>query len=267
MPVTLSAIYIYPVKSCRGFAVPAAQLSLWGLQADRNWMVVNANGKFLTQRELPQMALIETVLDSEALRLNAPHQSELTVSLSPYPGVAKTVEVWGDYCQAVDQGEEAAQWFSQFLGQDCRLVRIGAAYDRPVKSNADAQVSFADGYPLLLISEASLADLNDRLPEPIPMNRFRPNLVVSGCDAYAEDTWQQIRINQILFDINKACERCAITTTDQATGTRSSTEPLKTLATYRRVKNGVIFGRNVIHRSQGEIHTGSEVEILSGQLF
>jgi uncharacterized protein YcbX len=264
MSVTLTAIYLYPVKSCRGFAVSSAQLDDWGLQFDRNWMVVTPAGKFLTQRELPQMALIETALSSEALHLKAPNQAELILPLSGNSGSALKVEVWGDRCQAVDQGEAAANWLSQALGLDCRLVRIGANYNRPVKSAANAQVSFADGYPLLLISEASLADLNQRLPESLLMNRFRPNLVVSGCDAYAEDTWQQVRINQTRFDIAKACERCVITTTDQSSGTRTSPEPLRTLATYRRVKGGgVIFGRNVIHHNRGEISVGSEVEVLN----
>lgn len=267
--VTLTAIYIYPVKSCRGIQVTVAQLNAWGLQYDRNWMVVTPTGKFLTQREVPQLALIETAIESEQLRLQAPNQAPLHLPLLPQTGaepLEMTVEVWRDRCQAVDQGEEAAIWFSQALSQDCRLVRIGAAYHRPVKlskTEQPAQVSFADGYPLLLISEASLADLNQRLPAPIPMDRFRPNLVVAGCAPYAEDQWQRVRINQAVFDLVKPCERCVITTTDQATALRDGDkQPLKALATYRRLKGGVIFGQNLVHHGDGQIQANSPVEIL-----
>ena len=262
--ITLSAIYIYPVKSCRGIALTAAQLDDWGLQFDRNWMVVDAAGRFLSQRELPQMALIEPAINADSLHLSAPGMSPLAVPLAVYPGETLSVQIWRDQTQAIDQGERAAAWFSQILGQPVRLVRLGAGYSRPVKpaSTGISEVSFADGYPLLLISEASLADLNERLPEALPMNRFRPNLVVSGCDAYAEDRWQQIQINGITFSLVSACERCAITTTDQATGSRTSPEPLKTLATYRRTAGGVIFGQNLVHQSQGELRAGSLVEVV-----
>lgn len=258
----LSAIYIYPIKSCRGIALTSAQLDAGGFQFDRNWMIVSPTGRFMTQRDVPQLALVETEIGSDGLQLDAPKQATLHLPLAPVRGTVVEVEVWRDRCQAIDQGDEAAAWLSQFLGIECRLVRMGEGYDRPVKRRADAQVSFADAYPLLLISEASLADLNQRLPNPIPMNRFRPNLVVAGCDAYAEDRWDQIRIDEITFDVVTPCERCVITTTDQATGRRESKEPLKTLATYRRVQGGVIFGQNVIHRQQGKVQVGSAVEVL-----
>ncbi|MBW4467965.1 MAG: MOSC domain-containing protein [Pegethrix bostrychoides GSE-TBD4-15B] len=262
--IYLSAIYIYPVKSCRGIAVSAAQLDNWGLQFDRNWMIVNTTGRFLSQRELPKMALIEVSIGDEALQLTTPGQTALTVPLMASPGESRNVEVWGDRTLAIDQGETAAAWLSETLGQSVRLVRLGEGYSRPVKPAplAAHQVSFADGYPLLLISEASLADLNQRLPEALPMNRFRPNLVVSGCEAYAEDSWQQIRIDSVTFDLVSPCERCAITTTDQDTGSRAGTEPLKTLATYRRTAGGVIFGQNLVHQTHGEVRSGSPVEIL-----
>ncbi len=265
MSPTLSAIYIYPIKSCRGIAVDAASLTDWGLEYDRNWMVVTPTGRFLTQRELPRMALIETAIAADALHLNAPGQDGLSVPLNltiGNPTIA--VEVWGDRCMAIDQGEAAAHWLSQFLEVDCRLVRMGAEYDRPTnpKYAENAQVSFADGYPLLVISEASLADLNQRLPEPIPMNRFRPNLVVAGCTAYAEDEWKQMRVNQVLFDVVKPCSRCVITTTDQETAKRSGTEPLKTLATYRRNGKDVLFGQNLVHRGIGELQVGSAIEVF-----
>jgi len=260
-PIRLSAIHIYPVKSCRGIAFTTAQLDDWGLRFDRNWMVVNETGRFLSQRELPQMALIETAIATDSLYLSAAGQAPLEIPLAPTSGATKTVQIWRDQTQAIDQGEAAAAWLSQFLGQSVRLVRIGAGYSRPVQP-IQPDASVADGYPLLLISEASLADLNRRLPESVPMNRFRPNLVISGCDAYDEDSWQQIRINEITFNLFSACERCIITTTDQATGSRNGSEPLKTLATYRRNSGGVIFGQNIVHQSQGEVRSGSLVEVL-----
>lgn len=267
MVLTLTDIYIYPVKSCRGIRVTAAQLNAWGLQYDRNWMVVTPTGKFLTQRDVPRLALVETAIESDHLCLRASGQAALHLPLLPSTRAEDVVgvEVWRDHCRAIDQGNAAATWFSQFLAVDCRLVRIGASYDRPVSARGQqAQVSFADGYPLLLISDASLADLNQRIPEPIPMNRFRPNLVVTGCDPYAEDRWQQIRVNQTLFDLVKPCERCVIITTDQQTAIRNAAkEPLKTLATYRRLKGGVIFGQNLIHRGEGEIQIGRSIEVLS----
>lgn len=270
MSPTVTDIYIYPVKSCRGIRLTAAQLDTWGLQYDRNWMIVTPAGKFLTQRDLPQLALIATAIEADHLYIEAPHQPALHLPLVPQTDAIEAaaelrVEVWRDRCRAIDQGDAAAAWLSQFLATDCRLVRIGEAYDRPVKSmQPSAQVSFADAYPLLLISEASLADLNQRLPQSLPMNRFRPNLVVAGCDPYAEDGWQQIRVNQTILEVVKPCERCVITTTDQQTAIRDAAkEPLKTLATYRRLKGGVIFGQNLVHHNAGEIRVGDRVEVLS----
>lgn len=261
---TLSAVYVYPVKSCRGIAVTSASLDDWGLQYDRNWMVVTADGTFLTQRNVPQLALVETAIEPESLRLNAPNLPALTLPLAPHAGPVLEVVVWRDRCRAIDQGDAAAEWFSTVVGQPCRLVRIGEQYDRPVEPDyitQPAQVSFADAYPLLLISEASLADLNNRLPDALPMNRFRPNLVVSGCDPYAEDSWQRIRIGQIQFEVAKPCQRCIIPTTDQTTAIRGK-EPLQTLATYRRFKGGVIFGQNLVHQGYGEVQVDALVEVL-----
>ncbi|WP_088892736.1 MOSC domain-containing protein [Leptolyngbya ohadii] len=263
----VTAINIYPIKSCRGISVQSAELTPWGLQWDRQWMIVTPEGEFITQRTLPELALIEPVITAESLYLMAPGQRDFQVPLQQSdPGKSMQVTVWGDRCQAIDQGDAVAAWFSRALGTPARLVRIGTGYDRPVDAKYDrgttAQVSFADSYPLLLISEASLEDLNQRLDEPLPMNRFRPNLVVSGCSAYAEDEWQQIQIADVLLDVVKPCTRCIITTTDQETTDRGK-EPLATLSTYRRWKNGVIFGQNLIHRSRGTLAVGNAVQILS----
>lgn len=260
----LSAIYIYPVKSCRGISLASAHLDAWGLEYDRNWMVVNADGHFLTQREFPSLALVETALETKLLRLSAPNLPELRLSLFDRLGEEVNVTIWRDHCQAIDQGDEAAEWFSTFLGVTCRLVRMAQRFIRPVEPNyapQDAQVNFADGFPLLMISEASLADLNMRLAEPLLMNRFRPNLVVSGCEPFAEDSWHTIRIGEVTFNGVKPCKRCIITTINQTTG-KGGQEPLTTLATYRRLKGGVIFGQNLVHKGPGKVYLENVVEVV-----
>jgi uncharacterized protein len=272
---TLSSIYIYPVKSCRGIAIAAGELNSWGLEYDRHWMIVSGSGKFITQREEPRLALIGTEIQTQTLKLSAPELPDLEIPLDRADQAGKIlVVVWRDQCQAIDQGNEAAAWFSNYLQRDCRLVRMGEDFNRPVSSayaRHPAQVSFADGFPMLLISEASLADLNSRLLEPLPMNRFRPNFVVSGCEPYAEDTWQTIQIGEIVFDVVKPCERCIITTTDQTTAIRSK-EPLLTLGTYRRSPKGaILFGQNIIPRTykgevkdevKGEVYVGQTIQVI-----
>ncbi|MBD2102296.1 MOSC domain-containing protein [Leptolyngbya sp. FACHB-261] len=263
----LSAIYVYPVKSCAGIELDAAHLDTWGLRYDRNWLIVDEKGSFLTQRAFPRLALIKTALEPDSLRLTSPGMPEFSVPLAPIASERLSVTVWDDQCQAVDQGSAAAEWLSTFLETPCRLVRIGEGYDRPVEPDyisEPAQVSFADAYPLLVISEASLRDLNARLEIPLPMNRFRPNLVVFGCEPYAEDGWRAVRIGNATFRGVKLCERCAITTTDQATAERGK-EPLVTLATYRRAKSGVVFGQNLVHTNIGEVRRGDAVEVLEVQ--
>ncbi len=269
----LSALHIYPVKSCRGLTVTSADLDDHGFIGDRRFMVVSAEDDlFLTQRTHPRMALIETTLTKEALTLSSPKHGSVSVppaSRLPSPAsVTRRVTVWKSTVTADDCGEEAAEWLSDFLGLPLRLVRMGGAFQRPiVKPTAQPGdvVSFADAYPLLVISEASLADLNSRLADPLPMNRFRPNLVVAGCEPYAEDTWAHIRINGVVFRNAGPCARCPITTTDQLTALRAK-EPLKTLATYRRDPDDstdVNFGTNLIHETKrGTLHTGDTVTLL-----
>ena len=260
----ISAIHIYPVKSCCGISVTSARLDTWGLEYDRHWMVVNEDGRFLTQRQLPSLALVETALEPEFLRLSAPNLPDLRLPLSGILGEEVDVVVWRDRCRAVDQGNEAAEWFSNHLGKTCRLVKMGERFSRPVDPDyapQAAQVNFADGFPLLVISEASLAELNTRLPAPMPMDRFRPNLVVSGCEPFAEDKWRAVRIGKVTFHGVKLCQRCIITTIDQMTGV-GGREPLITLGTYRGVKGGVVFGQNLVHEGLGELSLGNVVEVL-----
>ncbi|MGO9831040.1 MAG: MOSC domain-containing protein [Myxococcaceae bacterium] len=262
--ITVAALNVYPVKSCRGIPLGAATLDRWGLQHDRNWMVVDRDGRFVSQRTQPRLALVEPNLGPERLTLRAPAMPTLELPVSGRAGPQRSVSVWNDTCLALDQGDAAAAWFAQYLGLPHRLVRIGAGYERAVAEAsypAGAEVAFADGFPLLVLSLASLQALNARLAEPVLMNRFRPNLVVQGCEEFAEDGWKRFRIGDVTFQVATACQRCAITTVDQATGATGK-EPLATLATFRRSGDGVIFGRNVVHQGGGTIRVGDPVEVL-----
>ncbi|HZS75619.1 MAG TPA: MOSC N-terminal beta barrel domain-containing protein [Ktedonobacteraceae bacterium] len=264
----VSALYIYPIKSCAGIALDEAVIGARGFVHDRAFMLINLEGHFLTQRAQPRMALIHPQLCRDgSYAVQAPGMPELTFSART-TGVRRQVVIWKDTCEAVDQGDDIANWFSAFLGISCRLVAMPNDYIRKVNPHyaisEQNSVGFADGYPFLLISEASLADLNTRLPFPLPMNRFRPNIVVSGTLPYAEDTWRVIRIGPLLFHIVKPCARCPIPTTDQETAQRGK-EPLKTLATYRHAQKGVMFGQNLIHEGEGIVRVGTCVEVVKAE--
>jgi uncharacterized protein YcbX len=253
------------VKSCAGTSLDQATVGLRGIEHDREFMLVGADRRFLTQRELPRLALSRPSLHDGCLRIEAPGLSPLEVTPSDNRRSFEVV-VWRDTVMAVDQGNEAAEWFSTFLGTEVRLVKIAddtvRAVDPVYAPRASDQVGLADGYPLLLVSEESLQDLNKRLAQPLPMNRFRPNVVVRGWGVpFGEDTWGQISIGTVIFDVVKGCARCSITTTDQATAERGA-EPLATLATYRRVPRGVLFGQNLVHQMQGTLQLGDPVRVL-----
>ncbi len=262
--LTLTGIYIYPIKSTAGIALDKAYVGKRGFEYDRQWMVVDNKGKFMTQRHFPRMALIRIQQSKEQLIIDAPAQQPLLIPLVLRSPQRISVEVWGDICDAIPLGEEVANWFSEFLGTSCQLVYLPEDSLRPIKSRYqlnNEQVGFADGFPFLLISDASLADLNQRLEQPVPMNRFRPNLVVSGCEAFAEDGWQSIKIGSIAFRVVKPCDRCVITTVDQAQGIRGK-EPLHTLAQYRRWDGKIWFGQNLIQEQLGMLKIGDSVEVI-----
>jgi uncharacterized protein len=250
MAASIAALYVYPVKSCRGIALETSPVGERGLAFDREWMIVDADARFVTQRDLPRLALIEPSLTGAALEFSAPWNGRLAVPLD-FAGTARTVTLWNDSFPALDQGDEAAAWLSSALQHPLRLVR----FDRSVKRHCNtafagesgAHTAFADAYPLLILSEASLADLNSRLTQPLPMNRFRPNVVLSGIDAYDEDHIDEIRAAGLAFKLVKRCTRCQITTTDQSTAA-VGTEPLSTLGGYRMNAElgGVTFGMNAI---------------------
>lgn len=259
----VSGLFVYPIKSCRGYALDTARLGRRGIAHDREF-ALTANGRVLTQRECPTMALIEPILDGDGLVISAPGMAALVLRAND-TGDRRQVEVWGDLCVGVDQGDAAADWFTAFLGMTCRLVRMADDHVRPVDIEAlpGREVGFADGYPLLLIGEGSLDALNARMPRPLPMDRFRPNIVVSGASPYAEDGWDHIRIGQQELRVSKPCVRCVVTTTDQQTGERG-VEPLRTLSEYRRSPlGGVTFGQNVAHFGDGNLRVRDAVEVVA----
>ncbi len=263
--ITVASLIYYPIKACRGFEVDETNVERLGLEGDRRMMVVTPEGGFLTQRDYPKLALVTPSISGEKLTLSAPNTDSSTVSIQK-SGSTRPVDIWHSQgVQAVDQGETAAEWFSDWLGTAVRLVHIAEGYIRRINEkyavNADDHTAFADGYPILLTSEESLADLNTRLEIPVPMNRFRPNLVVKGCEPFAEDTWTRIRIGNVEVAVVKPCARCVVTTIDKETLVQSK-EPLKALSSYRKRDGGAMFGQNVIPLNEGRLELGMKVEIL-----
>lgn len=247
---TITALNIYPVKSCAGIPLQRARLTRTGFEHDRQWMIVRPDGRFVTQRELPRLALIRPVL-SDHLRLHAPATDPLSVA-AEHDGERVDVIVWRDRCRAIDAGETAATWLEKFLGEPFRLVRFDPAWSRPADAawthGTEAFAQFSDAFPWLLISQGSLDALNERLEQPLPMNRFRPNIVISGVAAFEEDLIDTLSDERVTLRPVKPCTRCAITTTDQTTGERDGEEPLRTLRAFRlnRELRGVAFGQNAI---------------------
>ncbi len=256
--VILSQIWIYPVKSMAGISLDSVNLLAKGLQYDRQWMLVDQDNHFLSQRQHPQMSQIKVSLVDTGLKL---HYKDLPALVVPWFDPKQNyedrirVKIWQDNCEAIHLNRQFDQWFQQILNIPCKLVFMPEESQRavdPAYAKNREQTRFSDGFPLLLISEASLADLNRRLPAPVSMQRFRPNLVVSGCDAYAEDNWQTFQIGDILFQVVKPCSRCIITTIDPQTGKRNSQEPLQTLMQYRKKDNKVFFGQNILFEAAGD---------------
>jgi len=260
----ISELFWYPIKSCRALSADTVTLDARGIVGDREYVVVDAEGTFLTQREYPQLALVTPEPAAVGFAVSAPGHDRC--AWHPHTTGARTVvTIWGDRCEGIDQGEAPNAWFSDLLGAPCRLVRFATDTPRRVDpayavSDHD-QVAFSDGYPLLLATEESLADLNQRLPAPLLMNRFRPNIVVRGAQAYDDDAWSRIQLGELGASAVKPCIRCQITTTDQATA-EVGVEPLRTLRTYRYVRNrGVWFGQNVIHDGAGTLRIGDPVRV------
>ncbi len=243
-------LYIYPVKSCRGIPQETVRLMPTGFEWDRQWMAIDATDSFITQRTHPKLATVEPVLHPDALVLNAAGAGSLRVPLQ-HVGPSVTVRVWNDVCIAQDQGDEASAWLSAVIGDATRLVRVGTAMDRMASARfagpEPAPVTFVDGYPILVCNRASLDELNTRMPAPVPMARFRPNLVLEGLAPFAEDRIAALRIGDVTLRLVKPSVRCVITSTDQLTGERS-TNPLPVLRQFRfsRELLGVTFGENAV---------------------
>jgi uncharacterized protein YcbX len=257
--VAISALYVHPIKSCAGIGVREALLIETGLEFDRAWMVVDAYGRFLTQRELPRMALITPTLKHTEVVLRAPGMLALHLALDAVEDPTR-VTVWKDEVAAYDMGDLAAQWFTDFLGQKCRLARFDPEQKRLSNKqwtgDIDAENAFSDGYPVLVTSDASLADLNQRLAQrgakPVEMNRFRPNIVLSGLDAYGEDHLDEICFDtpegEVVLKLVKPCSRCTIPSVDPSTGEQGH-EPGDTLGTYRadaRLDGAITFAMNAV---------------------
>ena len=288
----LSQINIYPIKSLKGISLSESTVEQRGLRFDRRWMLTDRDGIFFTQRETPKMATIAVEAEPSGLIVTADGFPSLRIPAEPDSGRRQRVVVWQSEMQGEVYLGEISEWFSEVLQRNCQLVRMPETSERHINPRFDTGkdiVSFADGYPLLVIGEASLANLNGRIarranesdeepPPPLPMDRFRPNLVVEGSDPFEEDTWSRIRIGDTIFRSTKPCERCVMTTVDQASGSFDGKEPLRTLAAFRMAKdlfpetfesrgvtaNAVLFGQNLVPENPGSsIRIGDRIEALA----
>jgi uncharacterized protein YcbX len=259
--VQLSGLFVYPIKACAGIALERAAVVARGLALDRRYMLIDRSDRFVTQREVPRLCLVSTALEDSRLLLAAPGAPTLTLpqALDEAENERTGYQVWDDTGSALCHNA-GSRWFSDFLNDDVRLVYMPESERRavnPKRARAGDIVSFADAYPFLVISEASLADLNSRLEAPLEMRRFRPNLVLAGCEPFAEDAFKTLSIGNVSFRAVKRCDRCAVTTVDPITGERGK-EPLRTLARYRQAEGKVWFGMNLIHDGSGELRLGDE---------
>jgi hypothetical protein len=291
--IEITGLFIYPVKSLGGISLREAELGARGLMFDREWVIVDTNNRFISQREIPRMSLIQTAIDHAngclILRLpNTPDDNNAAPPTSAIRNLGRSggsnyqelsipldqsekfetikVTVWSDSAQATIENTETNTALSKYLGQEVRLVRMAPGYKRrvdgryaPAKENI---VGFADAFPLLIISEESLEDLNDRLEYPVLMNRFRPNITARGGGAFAEDTWNKVKVSGIEMDLVKPCDRCVITTIDQESGVQGK-EPLRTLANFRKKNGKILFGQNAIFKGQGKLVVGDQVFVLN----
>jgi uncharacterized protein YcbX len=264
----LTALNTYPVKSCRGIALQSARVAETGLADDRHWMLVRPNGRFVTQRELPRLALVGTSVTPDLLQLSAPGMTPLSVARD-VSGASLAIVVWKFSGGGIDCGAAAADWVTRFLETPLRLVRFDVQQPRVCNpewtQGTRAVTEFSDGYPVLVISRASLAELNSRLPKELPMARFRPNVVIDDVAAYDEDRIHELATDEVTLRIVKPCTRCSITTTDQERGALDGVEPLATLKKYRfdRELGGVCFGQNaiVVRGAGAALHVGQKFQV------
>ncbi|MCF5054541.1 MOSC domain-containing protein [Pseudomonas syringae] len=264
----LSALYRYPLKSGKAETLQQIGLDKLGLEGDRRWMLVDeASGRFLTQRAVAKMSQLSALWNSSGgLTLSSAGFAPLDVALPDGDSALRGVTIWRDTLRVPDAGDAAAAWVSEFIGKPTRLVQIPPERARTTEAGYgrdDDQVAFADGYPLLLIGQASLDDLSQRVGRPMEMLRFRPNLVIEGSEAFAEDGWKRLRIGDLEFRAVKPCSRCILTTIDPQTGERSADrEPFATLEAYRKTEAGAIFGQNLVCDGVGRLEVGMPVTLL-----
>jgi uncharacterized protein len=276
----VSELYVYPLKSCQGIELQQAQVATKGFLWDREMMLVSGSGKFITQRQFPQLAKVKVEIIESNINLRIEDETLTPITFTPtLTGNLIEVEIWRDRLLAIDQGDAVAQWFQQLLNLEpnkvCRLVRQSPEHLRLLESkyasNQEKSLTFADNYPIMLTASASLIELNQRIVEihqqakqAIPMNRFRPNIVVETTEPFVEDTWSVIQIGEIRFTVVKPCSRCIITTIDQQQGAKNQLkEPLNTLGTFRQLsEQGVMFGENMIPQNEGTIKVGDRLEVL-----
>jgi len=267
--ITVSELHVYPLKSCAGIQLPALTVDAYGFAHDREFMLIDSDDHLITQRTAPTLVHVQPALDARSLHLSTPGFQRISVALyNPTNGdvsARRMVTVFQERVCADDMGDEAAGWFSEFLRQPARLVRKGAAFVRTARKGIidgqNAPIAFPDAYPFHLVAEETVAELNSRLPNPVPINRFRPNIVIrGGLKPYLEDNWQKITIGNVVFHHGESCGRCSVTTVDQKSGMVGK-DPLKTLATYRQSKEGKVrFGVYLMSsQTSGEVRVGDEV--------
>lgn len=264
MNLSIHSLHVYPVKSCRGIDLSRAELVQTGIRYDRHWMLVDEQGDFLSQRKYPNMATIACTLLEHTLVITAPDQSVLEVPLEQTPDRVRSVNIWDDKCNAAIVSPQASAWFSQVLGLNCDLVFLPESEHRQVDPRYAAPgqiVGFADGFPLLIVSLASIGTLNDKLEQKVSIDRFRPNIVIDGCPAHAEDEWSRIAIGDIEIQLAKPCSRCVIPSIHQQTSDKHP-NLLKALASYRRYDNKILFGQNGLHNNHGKLHVGQTITLV-----
>ena len=259
----LQDIYVYPIKSLGGIKLETAKLEERGFQFDRRWMLVDRDGIFLSQRTFSKMALLQVELFSDRLEVFEKCQPEnrLNIPIESTSDLLIDVTIWEDTVKGQVVVKEINNWFSEILGLDCRLVLMPESTKRRLKPKYAVHgesVSFADGMPYLVIGQSSLNDLNVKLQEPVPMDRFRPNLVFNGGDPFVEGSWERVKIGEAVFKVTKPCARCLMVTVNQQTGVKGK-EPLRTLATYRTFQNQVMFGQNMLLLEGSQIQVGDKI--------
>lgn len=264
--LSISRLYVYPIKSLGGIELSSAKLTDRGIEHDRRWMLVGEDNRFLTQREFPKLALLRTAIYANELIVSEKGNDSEKINLHLYPTGTDlvSVQIWDDVCEAIEMSKEVNEWFSNKVGFACKLVYMPDESKRKVDKDYVLHndiTGFSDAFPVLMIGQASLDDLNSRLELPVPMNRFRPNIVFTGGDPYEEDTMKHFQINGVDLYAVKPCARCVVTTTDQETGATAK-EPLKTLASYRTANNKVYFGQNILYKQEGVITVGDELKVV-----